>query len=302
MAAVELHNVSKRYSGTTAISDLSLSVERGEVFGFLGPNGAGKSTTIDILLNYIRPTSGSVEILGKDVRRNPVVVKKRVGVLPDQYAVFERMSGRKHVEFAIRSKGADDDPTDLLERVRLESAADRPATSYSKGMKQRLMLAMGLVGSPDLLVLDEPSTGLDPLGVRVMRTIVREERERGATVFFSSHILEQVEAVCDRVGILNEGSLVALDSMDGLREAVGASSQLTVTLDRVTDGVLDELDALDGVTAVDVEGESLVVACENTAKASVIDAVRVDGNTVQNITTDEPSLEDLFVSYTTEEP
>ncbi|SEL85406.1 ABC transporter ATP-binding protein [Haloferax larsenii] len=302
MTAVELQNVSKRYSGTTAISDLSLSVERGEVFGFLGPNGAGKSTTIDILLNYIRPTSGSVEILGKDVRRNPVVVKKRVGVLPDQYAVFERLTGRKHVEFAIRSKGADDDPTDLLERVNLSSAADRPATSYSKGMKQRLMLAMGLVGSPDLLVLDEPSTGLDPLGVRVMRTIVREERERGATVFFSSHILEQVEAVCDRVGILNEGSLVALDSMDGLREAVGASSQLTVTLDRVTDGVLDELDAVDGVTAVDADGASLVVTCENTAKASVIDAVRVDGNTVQNITTDEPSLEDLFVSYTTEEP
>lgn len=202
MSAIALRNVQKHFGSIDALRGIDLEVDSGEVFGFLGPNGAGKSTTIDILLHYTHPSSGSVEVLDQDVTTDPVAVRERTGILPEGFAAFETMTGRQHLEYAIESNGADDDPDVLLERVGLEGVGDRLAQDYSKGMTQRLALAMALVGEPDLLILDEPSTGLDPHGVRRMREIVRAERDRGATVFFSSHILEQVEAVADRVGIL----------------------------------------------------------------------------------------------------
>ncbi|MGM0604826.1 MAG: ABC transporter ATP-binding protein, partial [Halobacteriota archaeon] len=217
MVAIQLDGVSKRFGAVTALRNVDLTVESGEIFGFLGPNGAGKSTTIDILLDFVRPSAGSATVLGYDAQADSTAVRSRTGVLPDGYHVYDRLSGRDHVRFAIESKGADEDPIALLERVGIADAADRRAGGYSKGMTQRLVLAMALVGEPELLILDEPSTGLDPNGAREMREIIRAEADRGATVFFSSHILEQVEAICDRVGILNEGRLVALDSIDGLR-------------------------------------------------------------------------------------
>ncbi|MFP9192937.1 ATP-binding cassette domain-containing protein [Natrialbaceae archaeon A-CW1-1] len=228
MTTIALHGVEKRYGDAAALRGIDLEVESGEVFGFLGPNGAGKSTTIDILLRYTHPTSGSVTVLDHDVTTDPVPVRKRTGILPEGYAPFETMTGREHVEYAIEANDADDDPDALLERVDVAHAADRQASGYSKGMTQRLGLAMALVGEPDLLVLDEPSTGLDPHGVRLMRRIVREERDRGATVFFSSHILEQVEAVADRVGILRHGQLIAVDTIDGLRAAAETDAELVV--------------------------------------------------------------------------
>ncbi|OYR85921.1 copper ABC transporter ATP-binding protein, partial [Halorubrum ezzemoulense] len=206
-------------SDVIAVSDLNLAVERGEVYGFLGPNGAGKSTTIDMLLNYSYPTEGTVEIFGQDIRTDPDVIDRRVGVLPEGYGLYDRLSGRRNLEFAIDWQDASDDPADLLARVGLDADdAARPVGDYSKGMTQRLALAMALVDDPDLLVLDEPSSGLDPNGIRRLRDIIREEASDGTTVFFSSHVLSQVEAVCDRVGILDDGELVAVDTVAGLRE------------------------------------------------------------------------------------
>jgi len=214
MPAITVDNLTKSFGQTVALDDLSFRVEEGEVFGFLGPNGAGKSTTINIVLDFARPTAGEISVLGMDAQRYSRDIRQRTGVLPEGVELYDRLTARQHLEFAIDSKNADDDPEALLERVGLVDAIDRKAGGYSKGMAQRLMLAMALVGEPDLLILDEPSTGLDPNGAREMRDIVREESERGATVFFSSHIMEQVEAVCDRVGILRDGKMVAVDSVE----------------------------------------------------------------------------------------
>ena len=319
MPAIQLHDVAKAYGGVTALHGIDLAIDRGEVFGFLGPNGAGKSTTIDILLRFTHPTSGDVEVLGTDVATDPVAVRRRTGLLPEGFSPFETMTGREHVEYAIEVAGADDDPIALLERVDVAHAADRRAAGYSKGMAQRLALAMALVGDPQLLILDEPSTGLDPHGVRRMREIVREERDRGATVFFSSHILEQVEAVADRVGILNDGRLVAVDTIDGLREAVGTGAELRIDLvdespdsaDHERTGTSDSqrmvtttpdplalAEATDGVTAARREDGQLVVACRADAKLAVLDAVRDAGFEIRDFETSTASLEDLFVSYT----
>ena len=157
---------------------------------------------------------------------------------------------------------------------------------------------MALAGEPDLLILDEPTTGLDPNGARRMRRIVREERDRGATVFFSSHILEQVEAVCDRVGILDDGRLVAVDSIDGLREAAGTTGEIAVTLDAIPDGLVDSLGELGGVTSVTADGDRVAVGCENPAKGAVVRTCQDAGATVENIETSQASLEDLFAAYT----
>ncbi|NGM68128.1 ABC transporter ATP-binding protein [Natronolimnobius sp. AArcel1] len=298
MSAIALRNVQKHFGSIDALRGIDLEVDSGEVFGFLGPNGAGKSTTIDILLHYTRPSSGSVEVLDQDVTTDPVAVRERTGILPEGFAAFETMTGRQHLEYAIESNGADDDPDVLLERVGLEGVGDRLAQDYSKGMTQRLALAMALVGEPDLLILDEPSTGLDPHGVRRMREIVRAERDRGATVFFSSHILEQVEAVADRVGILRAGELVAVDTIDGLRGAVDADAELTVDIAEDPTDLAPEIDSLEGVSSVIKRDGELVVACTNEAKLSVLDEIRAAGGTVRDFTTGEASLEDLFVSYT----
>ncbi|WP_207586882.1 ATP-binding cassette domain-containing protein [Halomontanus rarus] len=302
MPAIELDGVEKHFGDVTALRGIDLTVDRGDVFGFLGPNGAGKSTTIDIMLNYSHASAGSVRVLGTDVEDDPVAVRRRIGVLPEGFEPFETMTGRQHIQFAIESKGADDYPEEIIERVGLEGAGDRPAHGYSKGMAQRLALGMALVGEPDLLVLDEPSTGLDPHGVRRMREIVREEVDRGATVFFSSHILEQVEAVCNRVGILRYGELIAVDSLERLRGTVGAESELTVELAGTTAvaAVADAVESLEGVSQVAEHDRerTLVVGCTTAAKLAVLDEIRASGGEIVDFSTGETSLEELFVSYT----
>ena len=303
MAAIELRSVTKEFPGVTAVKDLDLTVEEGEVYGFLGPNGAGKSTTIDMLLDLVRPTEGTVTVLGHDAGEESVAIRQRTGVLPEGFSVYDRLSGRKHVEFAIESKGADIDPERVLDRVGILEDADRKAGDYSKGMRQRLVLAMALVGEPELLVLDEPSSGLDPAGAKDMREIVRAEADRGATVFFSSHVLGQVEAVCDRVGIMRDGELVVEDSIEGLREAVGGGETLEIDVDDVTDAGIDAVRALDGVSDVARAGDdpgtdTLVVSCEAGVQTAVIAALEDAGVTVSDFHTREASLEDLFLAYT----
>lgn len=298
MPAIELNDVTKQYGTVTALQGLDMTVESGEVFGFLGPNGAGKSTTIDILLDHTRPTGGEPRVLGRDAQEQSVAIRERTGVLPEDFGPLGHMTGKDHVAFAIEAKGGDDDPDYILDRVGLDHAAERPATDYSKGMAQRLMLAIALVGEPELLILDEPTTGLDPNGAREIRQIVREERDRGATVFFSSHILEQVEAICDRVGILNQGQLVAVDTIEGLRDAAGTTGELKLTLDSVPDSLLSSLSEIEGVENVSRNEGTLSTTCMNAAKAEVVRACHEAGVEVENIETKSDSLEDLFAAYT----
>jgi ABC-2 type transport system ATP-binding protein len=302
MAAIELDGLTKEYGDVTALDGVDLSVAEGEIFGFLGPNGAGKSTTIDILLDFVRPTSGEAAVLGMDAQDQSLAVRERTGVLPEGYHVYDRLTGREHVEFVVESKGVDDDPDALLEQVGIPEAADRPAGDYSKGMKQRLVLGMALVGDPDILILDEPSTGLDPAGAREIREIVREESARGTTVFFSSHVLSQVEAVCDRVGILRAGELVAVDTVEGLRDARDTEATLRITTDGLPEDALDRVRGLAGVSTVTADGSSLTVGVDDGSKTAVLNALEDAGVDVRDFETEESSLEDLFLSYTEGEP
>ncbi len=300
MPAIELDGVTKRFGDVAALQNLHLTIEEGEVFGFLGPNGAGKSTTIDILLDYVRPTNGTARVFGHDTQNETRRVHERIGVLPDAYHAYDHLTARQHLAFVIESRDADDDPDELLQRVGIPDAADRRVEGFSKGMTQRLILGMALVGDPDLLILDEPTTGLDPNGALAMREIIREERERGTTVFFSSHILEQVEAVCDRVAILKNGELVTVNTIDGLRQTVGTGTSLTVQVNRCSAAVIDHVRAVEGVARVSANETTITVACDERAKKAVLDAIESTGVTIEDFDTEEASLEELFATYTAE--
>ena len=297
MPAIETQGLTKEFGeDVVAVEDLDLTIESGEIFGFLGPNGAGKSTTINVLLDFIRPTVGSAEVFGLDAQREPAAIRERIGVLPEGYGFDDYLTGREYMEWAIETKDADDDPEALLDLVGILGEADRTAAGYSKGMQQRLAFGMALADDPDLLILDEPSTGMDPNGIQHMRSVIRGRAEDGTTVFFSSHILSEVEAVCDRVGVMNEGRLVAMDTIEGLRE--NATGESTIELECAAPPSPDGVADIDGVADVTVAGTTLTASC--TDPAAKVDVVRqVDGRAeVVDILAENTSLESLFNQYT----
>ena len=301
MSAIDARDISKRYGTVTALDRVSLTVESGEIFGFLGPNGAGKSTFLNLMLGFTHPSAGSISVFDYDCQHEGVMARERIGVLPEGYDVIDHLTGRQHIEYAIEAKQIDDnaDPLNVLDRVGLTEDAGRMATEYSKGMKQRLVLGMALTGEPDLLLLDEPTAGLDPTGAAELRSIIREENERGATIFFSSHVLEQVEAVCDRVGILQNGTLIAVDTIQGLRGSLGGGTKLEITVDSLQNGTLNTIQEIEGVeTAVTPDDSTIEATCTNDAKMDILVGLRDAGIDVVNFRTQEASLEDMFIEYT----
>jgi len=300
MSVISLRDVTKRYGETTAVDGLDLTVEEGEAYGFLGPNGAGKSTTINVLLGFAKATDGSAEVFGHDAWSDATAVRERTGILPEGYDLYGRLTAREHIELANDLQGADDDPDAVLERVGLDPEdRDRRVGGFSTGMTQRTALGMALVGEPDLLVLDEPSSGLDPNGMAELREIVGEELDRGATVFFSSHILDQVEGVCDRVGILRDGELIAEDTVDGLRTSMGAESRIELRVDDLQPVEFDDIAGVTGHTVA--ESTVRVSVTDPGAKADVIRRVEDAGMEASDVKIRDASLEDLFAAYTERE-
>jgi ABC-2 type transport system ATP-binding protein len=300
MVAIQTDGLTKRFgsgeSGVLALDDLDLTVEEGEVFGFLGPNGAGKSTTINILLDFIDPTAGNATVLGHDVQSESKRIRQRTGVLPEGAEVFERLTPREHIAWVEDAKGIEADADEILETVGIADAADRKAGGFSKGMQQRLGLGMALVGDPDLLILDEPSSGLDPTGMKEMREIIREQAAEGTTVFFSSHILSEVEAVCDRVAILSAGELAIQDTIENLRDQNEGVCTIDVEVESMPQSL--GLESVAGVERVAVDDDTITATCESpSVKVDVVR--RLDERaTVTDIVSEDTSLETLFERYT----
>lgn len=299
MAAIQTNGLTKRYGESIlAVDDLDLTVEEGEIFGFLGPNGAGKSTTINMLLDFVRPTDGTATVLGYDAQDETGAIRERIGVLPEGATLYERLTAREHIEWVADTKDAAVDVDEILERVGILEDADRAAGGFSKGMAQRLGLGMALVGDPDLLLLDEPSSGLDPTGIQDMRELLRDEADSGTTVFFSSHILSEVEAVCDRVGIMNEGRLVALDSIENLQDEATGAVTIDVELATPVDPAVLDVGSISGVQRTDIDGDTVTTVCDDaTVKVDVVRHLD-DRATVTDILSTDTSLEELFNQYT----
>lgn len=276
--AVVLEHLTKAFGDTRAVEDLNLAVHEGEIFGLLGPNGAGKTTTILMLLGLVEPTEGRALVFGIDATRNPREVKRLVGYLPDDVGFYEDLTGRENLLLTGRLNGLSETEANasaerLLARVGLEGAADLPVKAYSRGMRQRLGLADTLMKKPRLIVLDEPTLGIDPEGVREFLHLIRTlSQEEGVTVLLSSHHLHQVQAICDRVGIFVKGRLLAVGTVDELSRQFFSREPyaLRLTARPLSEEVLRALARIPGVTRVEPQGaDELFVAATRDVASEV---------------------------------
>jgi ABC-2 type transport system ATP-binding protein len=220
--AISVLDLRKVYADKAAVDGLTLSVPRGCFFGFLGPNGAGKTTTIRMLMGLAPPTSGSIEVLGLPMPGRAVEIKRKIGVVPDESVLFDRLTGREFLEFvgrmyALERRVAAERARELLGLFVLQSSPKKLIAEYSKGMRKRLAMAAALIHRPDLFLMDEPFEGVDAVGARLMKDLLIDQVRRGATIFLTSHVLEVVERLCDRVAIIHQGRLVMEGEMAGLR-------------------------------------------------------------------------------------
>jgi ABC-2 type transport system ATP-binding protein len=264
-------------------------VNQGEIFGFLGPNGAGKTTTIRILLDLIRPTSGAALVFGTDSRADPVGVHKRVGYLPGEFTLYDRLTGAETIEFFANLRGGVDRSysTSLVQRLDLDPS--RRFREYSKGNKQKVALVCALQHRPELLILDEPTAGLDPLVQQTFNELLFEARTEGRTVFLSSHIISEVERTCDRVAIIREGRIVRLDSVDALRELAAHQVELRFN----GEVPLETFAAMSGVSRLVREGDTLRMLVSGPIGPIVSVAARHD---LADFVSREPSLEEVFLA------
>ncbi len=284
---VQTERLSKRYGHTTALDALDLEIDGGEVFGYLGPNGAGKSTTIGLLLGLIRPSSGSARVFGLDAWRDAPEIHRRLAYVPSETNLWPSLTGAETLRFLGAIHGSVDTAyRDELVR-RFDLALDKKVRAYSHGNRQKVPLVAAFASRADLVLLDEPTTGLDPLMEQVFRECVLEARDRGQTVLLSSHVLSEVEAVCDRVAMLRAGKLIEVGRLAELQRLAALRVHATIA------GAVPDLARIEGVSAVAVDGRT--VECDVTGSMQpLLTALAAVG--IERITTREVSLEELFIA------
>jgi ABC-2 type transport system ATP-binding protein len=289
-SAIATFGLTKFYRRNRGIEDLTISVERGEIFGFLGPNGAGKSTTIRALMGLQHPTRGRAAILGLDTWRQSVEVHRRVGYLPGELNLFDRLTGHQHVAWFARARGVDVAKALPWLMERLEVVLDRPVKELSKGNRQKLGIVLATMHRPDVLVLDEPSSGLDPLMQDTFHQLLREMSAEGTTVFLSSHELDEVQRVADRVAIIKEGHLVVSDSVEHLR----SNAPQTVEVDFRLPVDPHHLESIEGVQSVRVEGTRVTLRLVGAIAPLLRTVAELDP---VDLVARKADLDELFLRY-----
>ncbi len=285
-----MEELCKSYGSVVAVRNLTLSVEKGEVFGFLGPNGAGKTTTLNMLMGLVRPTSGRIRVAGVDVVRNPVEVRRVAGYLPENPGFYPGMSVEQNLLYFAGFYGLGrGEVEELLELVGMGEHAHRRAGELSKGMRQRLALAQALLNDPEVLLLDEPTSGLDPGGAAEFRELIRGLSREGRTVFFSSHILPEVRAVCRRVGIIHRGRLVAQGSVEELSRGRG----VRIVVETVPPPPEEVLRGFS--ERVERRGGGYVLHCRRDCREELSRALVRRGCTPITLYAEAPSLEELYL-------
>lgn len=288
MGVIETTNLTKYYGKSLGIEDVNLNVEEGEIFGFIGPNGAGKSTTIRLLLNLIYPTKGSAKIFGKDVIESGPEIRKNIGYLPSEIFYYEKMKVRELLNYSASFYEGDykNRIKELSETMELD--LDRRIEDLSYGNKKKVGIVQGLLHEPKLIILDEPTSGLDPLMQQKFFDLIRDENDKGATVFFSSHILKEVQDLCNRVAIIRKGSIVEVEDIRTLRE----NNYKKILI--IAENINEEIFNIDGVTNLQKDNDEVSLFYKGDINKLINSISKVNA---RDVMIEEPTLEEIFMHY-----
>ena len=310
---IEIQNLTKKYGQITVVDNLNFTVNKGEILGFLGPNGAGKTTTMNIITGYLPSTEGTVKVDGFDIMESPTEVKKRIGYLPEHPPIYMDMTVKEYLDFVsdlklVERRQKKGQMNDIMELVKIAHVRDRLIKNLSKGYKQRVGLAQALIGSPDVLVLDEPTVGLDPKQIIEIRKLIKALGKEH-TIILSSHILPEVSAVCERVVIINNGKIVAVDTPDNLSKGFGTVSKLSVTIAGPKSSIEGYVKDIYGVKYIEANIEKekdvinyIVESDKNIdIRRPLFFAMAKAGYPILELKSMNMTLEDIFLSVTAEE-
>lgn len=305
---IDLRNLCKSYGSHIAVDKLNLQIERGEIFGLLGPNGAGKTTSILMMLGLTEPDSGSAIVCGHDASRDPIEVKRKVGYMPDNFGFYPQLTGLENLLYIARlnampEKGIAEYARGMMELVGLGAASDKPASTYSRGMKQRLGLAEVLIKAPELIILDEPTLGIDPAGVKEFLELIKSlQREQGLTVLLSSHHLHHVQQVCDRVGIFVEGKLLATGDLPTLSSELFASTgiEILIQLTRLpkdADALKSNFSGWPEINSMNVNGDRLQFNTTGEITPKLIRRIIELGEDIRAVSQKQYGLDEIYEKY-----
>ena len=304
--AIVIDTLTKLYNGHAALNELSLTIEKGEVFGLLGPNGAGKTTTILMALGLIEPTDGEIYVGGVDPLRNPIEVKRRVGYLPDNLGFYQHLTGLENLVYMAQLNGikegvAKEKALDLLGKVGLSDAANKKTGEYSRGMKQRLGLAEVLIKDPEIIILDEPTLGIDPEGVREILSFIRSlSEEEGKTILLSSHHLHQVQEICDRVGIFVKGELLAEGNVTELAEQLFFKDSYVVQVrgNSIDEALLNKVEKIKDVNRVEEVAENEInIYCKKNITSRLARMFLEAGVDLHHFSKKDYGLDEIYHRY-----
>jgi ABC-2 type transport system ATP-binding protein len=296
MEAIRTDSLTKVYDGVKAVDDVTLSIEKGEVFGFIGPNGAGKTTTIGMMAGMIEPTAGKCLVNGIDAAREPLAVKRITGYLPDGVGFYGNLTCRQNLKYFskfynMKESDADRRIGELLTYVGL-NGVEKPVGSYSRGMKQRLGLAQALLNDPEVIFMDEPTNGLDPQGVIQFRNAIKDLSSKGKTVFFSSHILDEVRHVCNKIGMISKGRLLAYGTPDEVRQKLHKDNGVRIMVKVI--GEMPKLELTDIVNATYNDGSATIEANADI-RNEISEALFAKGLRIRELRLEEKTLDELFL-------
>lgn len=302
---VETIGLTKRYGEITAVDNLSLKVEEGTIYGLLGPNGAGKTTTILMILGLCEPTAGQALVAGYDAARNPLLVKSMVGYLPDNVGFYQELTGRQNLRYTaalngLPKKTAEDRIEDAIEKVGLREAVDRKVAQYSRGMRQRLGIADILIKDPKLIILDEPTLGIDPEGVQELLELIKGlAKEEGRTILISSHHLHQIQQICDRVGIFVKGKLIASGTIAELGEQLlqGKPWLLELKAEPGGEALLQLCNSISGVEKIEKLADTLVLHCSRDVRPELVKSLVEKGFNLLHLYLRGISLDSIYLEY-----
>lgn len=307
MSTIEVDQLMRKFKKLVAVDRISFMVKKGEIFGLLGPNGAGKSTVIRMLCTLLRPTSGEARVAGFEIVKEAGKVREHIGLVAEKIILYDRLTARENLKFFgrlnhIPAKTISERTKKLLELVKMEKWANTLAGTFSSGMKQRINLARALLNMPEILFLDEPTLGLDPQTTRAIRDFIKEINKEGITIILTTHIMQEADILCDRIGIIDQGKIVALDTPQKLKSVISQQGKTAFDLNisNPSPQIISQIKQLEAVSSVSQKNDYNLKIYVNSEEAiyEIMDVIKKNKTTIKNITTLAPNLEDAFLHFT----